>query len=741
MPLLFALLLYKEKKASTLRTHYVLLFLSGWLLAITAIYSIIFIPIAPLSVIALLALGAGLLGLSPFLSFVLSCKMIASLTLKCRSFTSVRGMVLTIAFGAICGLLAIGLTEGRRISAKAALEEVLSNDPELQTAGLKTLRWLSAEDMVRQWAVDPTSWGIGDAPHVDDSKKVYYRLTGKTIGGDEKSLYGDWERSRMYRRRLMDNEVGLQSVGTKVEGLSLASSAIDISVAEDLPVAYTEWTLEFENSSLNSVEARMQMLLPPDSVASRLTLWIDGEEREAAFGKRSQTINAYRDVAVVRRRDPALFTSQGKDRVFLQCFPIQPNSTMRVKVGITSAPIMRGDTAYITLPLLSETNYDMPTKNLHAIWIESRRELAVIDPAFTLEQKEDLNATRAQLPFGTLHEHSVAAATPFTPSAETLYWSELGGIQGSAVFRAEPATVQIETVCVVVDGSVTCKGLISRKELESLFHSLPPNAKVELLFAGQEIGRQRFKPAQASAAVEWLAEQEYIGGCDPIPALLAAWESCSQNGAGRILWLRGQSPFLLSDVTPLKQAFQRRPGSLTAENPVLIAVPLLPGPNRIEEEFESVKGLVRIPVVGNESETLRWIGTWISTGAPSKLVYPHGAELETLAEGRQRVKASPHLVRLAVNKAVQDIASSPARKAEKDELQDQAVTLRLVTPLTGAVVLENKQQYARHDLDPDDSPAAVPNIPEPQEWALIICGAIVLATMAFMKYRREHAKA
>jgi hypothetical protein len=61
--------------------------------------------------------------------------------------------------------------------------------------------------------------------------------------------------------------------------------------------------------------------LPPGGVVSRLTLWVNGEEREAAFAGRSQTRQAYQQV-VSRRRDPVLVTTAGRDRVLVQCFPV-----------------------------------------------------------------------------------------------------------------------------------------------------------------------------------------------------------------------------------------------------------------------------------------------------------------------------------------------------------------------------------------------------------------------------------
>lgn len=102
----------------------------------------------------------------------------------------------------------------------------------------------------------------------------------------------------------------------------------------------TVWTLEFRNDGVPDRETRAQILLPPGGVVSRLTLWANGEEREAAFAGRSKVRAAYQEVAVQQRRDPVLVTTAGPDRVLIQCFPVPRNGgTMKVRLGIT-APLL-----------------------------------------------------------------------------------------------------------------------------------------------------------------------------------------------------------------------------------------------------------------------------------------------------------------------------------------------------------------------------------------------------------------
>ena len=85
-------------------------------------------------------------------------------------------------------------------------------------------------------------------------------------------------------------------------------------------------------------EARLQLALPPGGVVSRATLWVNGEEREAAYGGRGEVRAAYQRVAVQQRRDPLLVTTKGADRVLAQAFPVPRNGgTIKFKIGITRA--------------------------------------------------------------------------------------------------------------------------------------------------------------------------------------------------------------------------------------------------------------------------------------------------------------------------------------------------------------------------------------------------------------------
>jgi hypothetical protein len=61
---------------------------------------------------------------------------------------------------------------------------------------------------------------------------------------------------------------------------------------------------------------------------------------------------------------------------------------------------------------------------------------------------------------------------------------------------------------------------------------------------------------------------------------------------------------------------------------------------------------------------------------------------------------------------------------------------QLVTPVTGAVVLETKEQFDQHGLAAIDQATAPGVVPEPETWALLLVGATVVLLQAGRSRRK-----
>ena len=154
--------------------------------------------------------------------------------------------------------------------------------------------------------------------------------------------------------------MGGEKVGGMLEGLSLRGSAYETTLDKTAGVGYGEWTMTFGNTYWSDREARMRIALPHGAVVSRVTLWINGEECEAAFGTKGQVRRAYE--AVVRRnRDPLLVNVCGPDQIQVQCFPVPRDGEMKIRLGFT-IPMdvaLDGKSARLPVPAIVERNFEM----------------------------------------------------------------------------------------------------------------------------------------------------------------------------------------------------------------------------------------------------------------------------------------------------------------------------------------------------------------------------------------------
>jgi hypothetical protein len=101
--------------------------------------------------------------------------------------------------------------------------------------------------------------------------------------------------------------------------------------------------------------------------------------------------------------------------------------------------------------------------------------------------------------------------------------------------------------------------------------------------------------------------------------------------------------------------------------------------------------------------------------------------------GATTLPGSPHIARLAYAGWITEETKTGDTGSVTEDDMSKAIKLRLVTPVTGAVVLENSEQYKEHGLDPTAERDNIPTIPEPEETAL----ALIVCLILFVLYRRR----
>jgi hypothetical protein len=582
----------------------------------------------------------------------------------------------------------------------------------------------------RGGAIDITSWmargvdsmaGTRFAPEVtmDQARTLHYRMTGLAFTEVKPRSA---RRTDVFNMRLgvgraartdwvWDGERGGTAVGARLPGLSVASSRMEWHADPTARLGYGEWTLEFANDHANEQEARAQIQLPPGACVSRLTLWVHGEPQEAAFAGQSAVRAAYQKVVTVEQRDPVLVTQVGPDVVMMQCFPVPRNGgRMKLRLGITAPFDAQGR---LWLPQFIERNFSLPESLRHVVWMQSRGAFEA-HPAGTIE-KTDTGAQTWQQDVPT---SALGGAKFVWPAADTgPVWCE-NGLAAPAEprfvtgqWKAPPAAPP-SAVAVVVDGSLSLRPL--RRAIAEALRSDTRGVSVAAWISTDSDPRA-LDLAQPEAG---LTDNDFAGGRDSLGALRAAlsWAR-GQPGTATVLWLHGPQPTELGDPAALEQLLQ-----FTLRHVPIVDVPLVPGAHRLTEKLyrrSDLRGAPRLPDPAASLPAL-FADLLSGRGAP---VLAIARQADAPTTGTQ---TSDQLARYAAFLETMDAFRGHAVVPE--EVVASAARHQVVTPVTGAVVLETKRQYEESGLsqvDPSSVPK-VPTIPEPGTVMLLLASAVVV---------------
>jgi hypothetical protein len=699
--------------------------LNGMAIGVAIFYSVLFFPLMLPGAIAVIFFGLGFLPWAPVLSLVATVGLRRHLRHRAQA---TAGLALPSAFKAMAlGVAAVILIDGRVWITRWALAQALSTERHEQLQGLNWLRTLGDRDILlrecygrtrRAADFDIYGWLFAGGRRVsaDDARRVYYRVTGQPFnsvppptirtGRGQALDLNDWT---------WDEDQGGKRVGGRVAGLTLLSSRMDAAIDAGAAVGYVEWILEFRNVADREREARAQIQLPPGGVVSRLTLWVDGEEREAAFSGRSQVRRAYQQIAIVQRRDPVLVTTCGPDRVLMQCFPVPANGgTMKLRLGM-SVPLdlLQAKEGLLHWPRFLERNFTVPISFRHSLWAESQGELSsTAESLMTDDSQPDRHCLRGRIEESVLRRQEAAVRVQRPGMVRQVVGSlERDGESYRVLQKIRSVTNRLGgPVAVVVDGSRGMKSYLTAitEGLGQMAESRP----VTVLYAGDET--KTIDSSSTSALRRGLQRQEYAGGLDNVDALVQAWEAASRGKGGSILWLHLPKPVVFDSLAPLIQSYERRPNG-----PPLFVFPMGIGPNRVLERLNGFAPMRQISRSGSVREDLeRWRrisdGQQPVWGLERRLLHGETPTMDSMP------RASSHVVRLwaldEVNRLKDPAAIDLARK------------FQLVTTLSGAVVLETDQQYRATGLSPVDRDS-VPSISIPDAgatWLLILigCGAV-----------------
>jgi hypothetical protein len=677
-------------------------------------------------VVAIIWFGMGFLSLAP----VLSLAALAALAWRLVEVPDMAGKSKRFLVGGfLLGGVAIAAVDGPRYVARLAMNMAVSEDEGTRTRGIAMLRAAGSEETVLRACYEPrrsnaggtdnAGWVMGKFGRTSagEARELYYRMTGRAFNSvPQPRMHSRFAEETLggATRGVWDEDQGGAEVGGRVSGLSLASSRIDTHVDAASALAYTEWALVFSNRSTALAEARFDVALPPGGAVSRLTLWINGEPHEAAFGTKSQTRGAYESV-VRRQRDPVLITQSAPGRVLVQCYPVPVGGQMKIRFGVT-APLDAKSRAW--LPTMLDRNFAVRRNLKHSLWAQCADselaagfvELGEATPkggGHGLEgsiSSEQLTSGDAWLAVGNANPMRTVHAIDQLgdPNAPQL------------VVRRGTMTAEFapEQLVVVVDTSAGMRPFWS--EIENSIGWLAERTDVTLVLAADEI----VVVEDEQSFTRTLDRTRATGGVDNSPALLRAIEKASRTEAASVLWFHGAQPFLLSDAGEIEQTLERR----VTSRPIT-SLQLGPGADKVSEFFAGLVDLRPAPRGASLAEQLELLF------AAERIAHQYKRLPADAPAPEGSTAVWDQLVR---HWALEDVSSELAasdRGKGRAELATRAARYQLVTPLTGAVVLENQAQFDAAGLDQlaaSETPA-IPTIPEPSTGVLALLGGLLFA--------------
>lgn len=718
--------------------------LSGASIAIAAFYTAIFLPLLPIALVAVLV-GIGILPFAPLASLVTAWRLRRMISQRMHPMSpgnwtgELRTCRLAFWAGVGGGMLLLAGLDLRVAATRLGAEMAQDSSPETRDRGLWLLRNLGDRDQLLRYCYDFSGRPQGLVTAVlmlldgrrhhwlspIAAREVYYRVTGEPFNARPVPYAGVRGSRRDDFAR--DQDVGGSDVAGRVTGLSLASSGIDGSLNGDDAVAYLEWTLAFSNVSLLQREARLQIALPSGGVVSRATLWVNGEEREAAFASRAAARKAYENV-VRRAQDPLLVTTKGADRVLVQAFPVPPNGTIKIRLGITApAEVTASDRARLALPAILDRNFDLGPDHPHAVWLESKQRLLAVTGLDAGETADGRSRLSGNLPDAMLSGVRMEIDVMRDPGQ----MSKIAKLRDGLTIKQEIQRVETGrpvSLVLLVDGSVGMRGHVSA--LLNAIAALPHTQKVGLVLASERPSSVPVAPYSTEQAMrirKVLEAAELAGGADNTDGLISALKAAEPDASARIIWIHAPQPVAFAtSQARLEQALTR----LTRLAPLTL-YGVSAGPNQLLGDAPWSWSARLLPRTGTtDSDLTRYFAGLMPPHDHYEILRSPVTDATGLQPG------SDHIARLwARDEILARALADPG--GDRGEAIALAATYQLVTPVSGAVVLETARQYAEAGLTPVAG-GTVPTVPEPHEWALLIIALLSLTWIARRHVQGTH---
>lgn len=625
-----------------------------------------------------------LLCLSPLLLFSAVC---LSLDLWRKTEPSIRRITSTFSLlGVLLSLVFTFTPVVKSFLFESLLNDARSSNRDVQSLAVSKLRTTTTPEELRAASEPVTGFGLASLmlPNrgLDEltaiDRDLYFKITGMP-----------YVHTRSNESQLLNPRIG-----AKLDGLSLAKSQITGSVDPASLSSSIDWTLTLHNISTTPQEAVGEMLLPKGAVVSRVTLWINGQAKEAAFGATGVTTAAYQAVTETKR-DPLLVTSTGKDRILIRCSPVPASGgNMKIRIGFKVPLEMVGRSkCTLTLPALVGSNFEEANK--HRIHLVSHGVPSIELPGIGTQRTVDAYTLSGAIKNSKADAALRTIVLQRSNPAQEIVTPDWYNSKQSIVQKVNEVAVPApKRLLVVIDGSYSLKAHVD--ELQLALSNIPPSIKTNVYLPSEnDKDRSLDKPLTAmniQQARTVLLKRQFVGGEDNGPLLREAIESAGDEPGSAVLWIHGPQPTDQSDSAAKLLDVMHKVS--------LYDLQIEAGETSILKALQSEdteRRLTVIPVrhVSTVQDIQSLASSWNN---PEGAVMVQQSVCKMVPSGvthRDR-EISSQLTSLWANGEVARLLAL----GEGDRALALAVKYRLVTPITGAVVLENAADYEAFKLNP-----------------------------------------
>jgi len=594
--------------------------MNGVAFCVTIFFAVLFLPLLPFSLLALIVFGIGLLPLSPLLAFIVTWnvrKKLRSL-LKHRNNKLIPADVFLSAFLAISAfwMFPSNLTRACEIDMIATPKRAASDVLLLRALGESSVLLRSCyglEDTNLYYTslgerllgfLSSSKFDFDSQSLIVSSKarEFYYRVTGKNFNAVPKPpvIPSDrfvFEDESFYS---YDSDFAGEAVGGVVRGIKLDRSAITGECDPNAAVEHLTWTMNINKNGYDSREFRAQILLPPGAVVSGAWIVMDGKRHEAVFQAKQSARTGYEN-AVRQGKPGLLIASAGPSRILLQSPAVNTSLNIGLRIDCPMN-LKRKDQAEIVLPSMIERNFESACKTEVNIQKLSRN-----SQGSTNSQKKDEEGLYVTLKpsFKGTFDNSELFAGAASTSENSRRLSLVRDSQKNEFVANDPREpkqvvkehiqaklLERKPIIVVLDGSRSMEACMAQlcQSLKQLSSS-----DVTLIWASDKptvvADRVAANSLSWSNALARVQDSACVGGQDNADALALALDKAKSSNGAYIVWLHGPQAIQLNNS--LAATWKSKAGNST-----LYEYQAISGPNQLIKLLEDRPG---IQIVGHNN--------------------------------------------------------------------------------------------------------------------------------------------